>query len=268
MSAKVKAQLSSASGSDSKLSVADLKGYLKASGLPQNGDKPTLWCRSKLHNDVVTLNLVTKDGELPTELKAGALKKAAARAGVSPIGTFDELLLGLVDHLKQLHAAAATTETTTTSSSSDSAAAKPKGPALAAAVLALADDSISSPITILHLADPTLSPTSANALLRKAYLKLSLSIHPDRISRVFPEATRAFQVLVTAFERLTTPQDVPGEVTSKKANVTKIQRSNEGCYKTKIQCPRCSTPWGDKIEGNPDYYYNIMMSGLKSFCCR
>lgn len=48
---------------------------------------------------------------------------------------------------------------------------------------------------------------------------------------------------------------------------TAISRSNEGCVRTTMQCPRCKVPWGAKVEGNPDYYYNFMMMALKRFNC-
>lgn len=41
--------------------------------------------------------------------------------------------------------------------------------------------------------------------MRKAYLKLSLLIHPDKLSNSFPDSTRAFQALVRAFESLSAP---------------------------------------------------------------
>ena len=123
---------------------------------------------------------------------------------------------------------------------------------------------------MLNLLDPSLTPSSPSSSLRRAYLKASLAIHPDRISNVFPEATRAFQVLVTAYERLTQPENFPTETeeeNKKSKKTTKIQRSNEGCFVTPVHCPRCKQKWNQKLDGNPDYVYNIMMSGLKSFSC-
>ena len=134
---------------------------------------------------------------------------------------------------------------------------------------------------ILRLADPSLSRDSPTAVLRKAYLKMSLAIHPDRIGRTFKEATRSFQVLVTAFERLTSPDAVPGgddddddddgggrgKGKGKKKAAPKIARSNAGCFRTAVHCPRCKQAWGEKVEGNPDWFYNVMMMGLKSFTC-
>merc|ERR1719253_1670032 len=96
---KVTAELSSSSPSDKRLSVADLKAYLKGSGVAATGDKGSLWWRCKTHHTVASLKLVTADGGVPTTLKPAQLRKAAARAGISPIGTPDEMLGSLVDAL-------------------------------------------------------------------------------------------------------------------------------------------------------------------------
>lgn len=275
---KVSSQLSLSSPSDKKLAVADLKAYLKDSGVSSTGDKGTLWWRCKTHHNVVTLGLVTADGYVPTTLKPAQLRKAAARVGVSPIGTPDEMLQGLVDFLTKekrkngivYDGAAAADPTASFGKKSNGTIAK--GSALAEAVLSLADASIISPIRVLQLSDPDLEPTSPTADLRKAYLKMSLHIHPDRIGSEFKEATKAFQVLVTAFETLTSPDyipsaDEPASKKGKKKKTAQISRSNEGCFRTEVYCPRCNARWGDKVEGNPEWYYNVMMQGLKSFHC-
>mmetsp|Transcript_390 Transcript_390/g.749 ORF Transcript_390/g.749 Transcript_390/m.749 type:complete len:616 (+) Transcript_390:121-1968(+) len=272
----VTSALSSSSPCDKKLSVADLKSYLKSSGVSATGDKGSLWWRCKTHHSVVSLKLVTADGVIPTTLKAAQLRKAAARVGVSPIGTPDEMLGGLVDYLtKEQRSSTGDAASSSSASASDpnaasSSSSQPKGPALAEAVLSLADAAAISPIRILQLSDPSLQPTSPTAQLRKAYLKISLHIHPDRIGSIFKEATKAFQVLVTAYETLTSPDYIPSdEPTTKKGKkkTQQISRSNEGCHSTKIHCPRCNARWGDKVEGNPEWSYNVMMQGLKSFHC-
>jgi len=276
---KVSSELSSSSPSDKKLSVADLKAYLKDAGVSATGDKVSLWWRCKTHHTVVTLGLVTADGGIPTKLKTAQLRKEAARFGVSPIGTPDEMLDGLVGYLMKekrknevVYDGAAAASDPTTSCGKKCNGRKATGPGLAEAVLSLADASIMSPIRVLQLSDPALEPTSPTADLRKAYLKISLHIHPDRIGSEFKDATKAFQVLVTAYETLTSPDyipsvDEPVTAKGKKKKTAQISRSNEGCFQTKLYCPRCYTRWGDKVEGNPGWYYNIMMQGLKSFHC-
>lgn len=105
-------------------------------------------------------------------------------------------------------------------------------------------------------------PTEAMAA-RKAFLRISMLIHPDKLSGV-PEATKAFQALVAAFD-LTQMKGVP--MSTQKTQHATIARSNEGCFKHQILCPRCEGPWGKSSDGNPDYFYNFMMEGLKCFTC-
>ena len=102
------------------------------------------------------------------------------------------------------------------------------------------------------------------AIMRKAYLKLSLIIHPDKLGRSFDQATKAFQALVSAFDRLSSPDVVEEVVAKGKNKVAKIARSNEGCVRTRVCCPRCKQPWSEgTLDGNPDYFYNFLMTGLK-----
>jgi hypothetical protein len=104
--------------------------------------------------------------------------------------------------------------------------------------------------------------------MRKAYLKLSLIIHPDKLGRTFDQATKAFQALVSAFDRLSSPEVVEEVVSKGKNKVAKIARSNEGCYRTRVCCPRCKQTWSEgTLDGNPDYFYNFLMTGLKQFSC-
>ena len=107
------------------------------------------------------------------------------------------------------------------------------------------------------------------AIMRKAYLKLSLVIHPDKLGRSFDQATKAFQALVSAFDRLSSPDIIEEETSGKKGHkVAKIARSNEGCIRTRVCCPRCKQKWSEgTLDGNPDYFYNFLMTGLKQFTC-
>jgi len=104
-----------------------------------------------------------------------------------------------------------------------------------------------------------------HATARKAFLRISMLIHPDKLPG-FADATKAFQVLVSAFDR-TTQASAAAAVRSKGPGVATLARSNEGCYRTEVMCPRCHVPWGQKCEGNPDYFYNFMMEGLRCFNC-
>ena len=73
-------------------------------------------------------------------------------------------------------------------------------------------------------------------------------------------------MLVTAFERLTQPQDLPGGDADDDAAMgggrggrtkqqgpatAKLSRSNEGCERTAVHCPRCKQAWGAAVEVRP-----------------
>ena len=140
--------------------------------------------------------------------------------------------------------------------------------AIADRVLAL--NEIEDFIGILNLgAPPQIDNKSSSQQLRKCYLKLSLIIHPDRMGKTYSNATKAFQALVKAYETLTTPELIE-EVTTKgtKKTATSIARSNEGCFRTRLCCPRCKQPWNEgTLDGNPDYCYNFIMTGLRQYTC-
>jgi len=73
-------------------------------------------------------------------------------------------------------------------------------------------------------------------------------LHPDKLLN-YSDATKTFQCLVTAFERITCPELYLEEFYTKSK---KISRSNEGCFRTYIGCPRCKIEWKYQIDGNPD----------------
>lgn len=96
-------------------------------------------------------------------------------------------------------------------------------------------------------------------------------IHPDKLSRHFDGATRAFQELVRAFDILTAPpapdEPATGGGGGGKRKQATISRSNDGCFKTRIFCPRCDAEWGTNDSGLQPFDYNLMMQGLKLYCC-
>jgi hypothetical protein len=130
-------------------------------------------------------------------------------------------------------------------------------------------------VAILNIAAPSpaahISTSSPVPQMRKLYLKLSLVIHPDRLGKKVPDATRAFQSLVLAFERLSSPELIEEVEVGKKKGAPKpvaIARANEGCFRTRVCCPRCKQPWNEgSLDGNPDYCYNFLMTGLKQYTC-
>ena len=68
---------------------------------------------------------------------------------------------------------------------------------------------------------------------------MSLVIHPDKLGRSFDQATKAFQTLVTAFDRLSSPDYATEEDSGKRGgsaagkDVLKLSRSNDGCVRTR-----------------------------------
>lgn len=153
------------------------------------------------------------------------------------------------------------------------------GVAVARRVLELAEvDDFES---ILNLAasgqEQMVTKSSQVSSMRKLYLKLSLVVHPDKLGKSFSEATRAFQAVIKAFEELSNPpENFVAEESSSRGGVRKgkvdkplqIERSNENCFRTRILCPRCKERWSENtVDGNPDYYYNFLMTGLKQYYC-
>jgi hypothetical protein len=260
-----------------KKSAADLKAVLKGFGMTQAGDKGTLIHRIGLHEKCSEQKLVVEDGRNPCELNITDLKRFVARAGLSPIGTADELLTSLVGHL----AATGSSGSSRAAAESDLEAST-QGPSdveIAKRVIEL--DASDDYLGILNIAGVgSITSSSPVAVMRKAYLKLSIRIHPDKLQRKFDQATKAFQALVRAFERLSAPdmeddifmsEETGGKKGAKKGTSTSTQaisRSNEGCYRTRVRCPRCKETWSEGgLDGNPDYFYNFMMTGLKTYTC-
>lgn len=259
--------------------VSELKLCLKDLGMSQAGDKGTLEYRIKKGKESVEFELKTPDGDPVQTLKLGKLKKHAAKVGISPIGTLDEIMFSYIDFLKK-------TKRSNNASSTDHKQEGSKDKKLDTSknavkqelsekVLKLSEED--DFIGILNLAGANLTSSSSVALLRKSYLKLSLLLHPDKNTNIpASDATKVFQALVNAYERISQPELLVEEEEGfkgtskgkKKKKVATISRSNVGCKRTRVCCPRCKNPWSESsVEGNPEYYYNFMMTGIKSFTC-
>ena len=271
------------SASFNKMSVGDLKARLKNVGMSQAGDKGTLIFRLQLHDKCVSKGLTTfapstGSPQNPCSMKFPDLKVAAAKLGVSPIGTQDEILTGVVEALERLPASKPDGKDQESSTkekavSDNNSSGEVDSIAVARRVLELSE--MDDYEGILNIATPQGAPKidrqSSVATMRKNYLKLSLVIHPDKLGRTFDQATKAFQALVTAFDILSSPDLVVTEAQSggkKGSKAPTISRSNEGCYRTRVCCPRCKQPWSEGgLDGNPDYCYNFLMMGLKCYTC-
>jgi len=257
-----------------KMKVGDLKNLCKGFGLVTSGDKGTLIWRIKLKEKCDAKNLKAFDGSSPCQLTEAKLRTACAKEGVSCIGNKDEMLELLVNHLSS-KAPAPSSSSSGDGSSSSSNGGKVDPVAVAKRIMEL--DEVDDFAGILNIAsrpgEPPLNHSSSSASMRKAYLKLSLLIHPDKLGRVFSHAAKAFQCLVRALDRLSqAPVEADGvdRGTGKKGKDRQftIARSNEGCKRTRVCCPRCKERWSERdMEGNPDYYYNFLMMGLKQYYC-
>ena len=240
------------------------------------GEKATLVCRLVLHDKCVEKNIKSGDVYV-SQLKMGDLKKVAAKEGVSPIGSQDEILNELVGLLYNKAAKVDNNDKSASTKGEKGAGGGGGGSNvidLAKKVLSLGE--VDDDEGILNLGTVTGSPpitkSTPSNIMRKAYLKLSLLLHPDKLGSIYDGATKVFQALVRAFERLSSPDlineaQAAGGKTGKGANKT-ISRSNEGCHRTRILCPRCRQPWSEgSLDGNPDYFYNFIMQGLKQMNC-
>lgn len=261
-----------------KLPVSDLKKMLSDYGMIGSGDKGTLIWRLNLYDLCEKKNL-KYDNINPCSLKGKPLISAACKVGVSPIGSNDEIMKEFVDYLEKnppkiqksnndINDSNNNNEDNNNSSNGE----YDQAIAIARKVLELGESDDHE--AILNLGNKAGSEkitrqTPVN-VMRKAYLKLSLVIHPDKIGRVFEGATRSFQALVKAFERLSAPEIIDDVADNKGGkNKTKtLSRSNENCFRTRVCCPRCKRQWSEgTLDGNPDYFYNFIMTGIKQFSC-
>ena len=265
-----------------KLSVAQLKARCKAAGVAGTGEKPDLVTRMK---QVVVGESLKIDGVNPAALKAGVLKKELATRGLPcslDLETRDELVARLIDALRKAGGGGGDGGGGASGSANGGgggSAAEPTGVqeddaialavGMAKQVLELAGDAAG----ILSLLGTPINASSPLAQQRKAYLALSRMLHPDKLGRHFDGATRAFQELVRAFDELTAPPDTvspsDGKAGGKKAAPAgpALSRSNENCFRTRIFCPRCDAEWATADSGLEKYDYNLMMQGLKLYCC-
>lgn len=236
--------------------------------MSQGGDKGTLECRIAKGEESAKLGLQTADGDPVHQLKLPKLKPYAARAGISPIGTLDEIMFQYIEFLKKSNPGADTGgEDASGGAANRTGSGNGSGASgISGRVLQLAEED--DFVGIINLGGANVTASSSVAILRKAYLKLSLVLHPDK-NRNDPDATRVFQALVNAYERISQPELVEEvKVRKGKKKAAAISRSNEGCKRTKIRCPRCKNSWSESsVEGNPDYFYNFMMTGIRSFNC-
>lgn len=178
------------------------------------------------------------------------VRKTLAQAGLDVIGNQPELRQRLVAHLDaQARAAHASLDVSPAPRDSEASDA-PSNAAIIQAALACGDDYAA----LLSLAGgEPVTPDSPVAVMRRAFLRLSLKLHPDKNGSI-PGAPAAFQALVLAFERLSQQQPQQedklgrggrgsdGDDSAPRRPRERVDvdapRSNEGCFQTRLYCPR------------------------------
>jgi len=122
---------------------------------------------------------------------------------------------------------------------------------------------------ILSLSGTLIHEGSTKKEMKSAYRKLSKLVHPDKhrsSKKSTNAATKAFQIVASAFEGLTNPKPEDMAPESRKKD-SRVSRSNKGCSVTAIHCPRCHSPWMRKLLGLEEASYNFFMSGIKRYVC-
>ena len=252
--------------------VAALKKLCKEAKVAQSGEKPDLVARLKQHAAGTKLLI---DGVNPASLPAGVLKKQLATRGLpcsTDLESRDILVGRLIDALKAESGGGGGGGDA--SGGGGGAAADDPDEAIRLAVsmakrvLELGEGGDAE--GVLSLLGQPITRSTSFAAQRKAYLSLARLIHPDKLSKAFDGATRAFQELVRAFDELTAPPAAETGAAAKAKDGSKakaIARSNANCFRTSVSCPRCGSQWGLPDSGVQPYDYNFMMQGLKLYCC-
>jgi len=210
----------------------------------------------------------TEAGKKVKTMKIKDVRTALIANGLSIIGDRGELYKRLADQIRK----SGVSNSTSNESGSTSASGKSnEGDAKNELFKIILENEDNYPF-ILSLSGKKIQANSGKAELRKAYLLLSSKVHPDK-NPGNQEAVKAFQALLSAYERLANPEkfadeDDEDEKPAKKRQKTeRFTRSNGGCFKTKVKCPQCKTEWGLPVVGLEDCAYNFIMTGLKQYIC-
>jgi len=211
--------------------------------------------------------LNTEEGIRVKAMKAPDVRRALCDSGLSPVGDKAELLKRLAIHFTKLVANTKVKDsggesTNGTSGGEEKDDAKHE---LMKAIIANEGDYV----FVLSLSGTLVSKNSSKADLRRAYLKVSTRVHPDK-NPGNQEATKAFQILVESFEKLANPEQYENdddEPTKTRQKTERFTRDNKGCYATVIKCPRCHGVWNTNDLGLEDAAYNFLMQGIKQFIC-
>jgi len=204
-------------------------------------------------------------------LKPAEVRAALCEAGLSPIGDKVELQKRLAVHLKAKGGGGGDAGDDDSKAGGGDAdnGKQDSNEALMEVIMSHAGEHT----YILSLSGKMVAATSSKAELRKAYLMVSAKVHPDKNpgSQI---ATKAFQVVVEAFERLANPEkfeddddDDDGKPAKKRQKTERVVRGNQNCYETSIQCPKCRDAWKTNDLGLEPGAYNFLMLGIKQYIC-
>ncbi len=200
-------------------------------------------------------------------LGVGKVRKTLAQNGLDCIGNKDELVRRLADHLRSLKASSAEASSGGAAASSGGGGGSGGGGTRLIQSIITKADAGEDDAAILSLSGIAISSSSSTADMRKAYLKLSVKIHPDKNGNS-ADSKSAFQTLVSAYEALSNPE-ASSESSAKKPRqkAKQVVRSNAGCHNTRVNCPRCHMEWGRAELGLETAAYNLLMMGLKEYVC-
>lgn len=189
--AEAKAAALVSTGQLEKAKLAEVKGLLKELGQSQAGEKSELAARLRLFVEGAAVRGAGGLQANPAALKIGELRKELAKRGLpcdTSIETRDELLRRLIDTLKRDTRPSAGASASGAEGAAETGEAR--AVALAEKVLKLAETGEDEAILSLG-AEHAITRESTVALMRKAYLTLSRSIHPDKLGCAFADATKA-----------------------------------------------------------------------------
>ena len=177
--------------------------------------KKNMFCTDACHGGGHNAICMCWDGTLyepnPKILKPKELRKFCAQNGLSPMGSKDELILRVRDHVgvtsndddPPASMTSSSSSSSSTSSSSTSSSSTSSSKALMAQIIELG--SLMNYEAILSLSGTSITKETATSGMRKAYLRISMKVHPDKNNQS-AESKNSFQFLVNAYERLSQPE--------------------------------------------------------------
>ncbi|KAL3905598.1 MAG: hypothetical protein SGPRY_010858, partial [Prymnesium sp.] len=114
-------------------------------------------------------------------------------------------------------------------------------------------------LAALLAALPVLIASSMIVEMRKAYRGLARLLHPDKLSRHFAGATKAFQIL--------TRRAQPASLSAERFGITCICDERASVAVRLTRSRHRSRLWGGPQSGLQPYEYTFMMQGLKTYVC-